>query len=91
MKVVYLLLQIYGSVTMTNVLSLSVFLGLVYFRELTWNFFSEVLIIFIVCTVMGLIASFRTTFPLWIALMACAFYPLSLVLVYVLDYVLGLS
>ncbi|PKI42579.1 hypothetical protein CRG98_037024 [Punica granatum] len=83
--------EIYGSVTMSNTLSLSVFLGLVYIRELDWNFFSEVLIIFIVCAVMGIIASFRTTFPLWIALLACALYPLSLAMVFVLDYVLGLS
>lgn len=76
---------------MSNALSLSVFLGLVYFRELTWDFFSEVLIILIICVVMGIIASIRTTYPLWIALLAYAFYPLSLVLVYVLNYVLGLS
>ncbi|KAK4789394.1 hypothetical protein SAY86_020713 [Trapa natans] len=83
--------EIYGSVTMGNALSLSVFLGLVYFRDLSWNFFSEVLIILVVCVVMGIIASLKTTYPLWIALLACALYPLSLVLVYVLDYVLDLS
>ncbi|KAK4741731.1 hypothetical protein SAY87_025319 [Trapa incisa] len=83
--------EIYGSVTMGNALSLSVFLGLVYFRDLSWDFFSEVLIILVVCVVMGIIASLKTTYPLWIALLACALYPLSLVLVYVLDYVLDLS
>ncbi|WCJ30853.1 sodium/calcium exchanger family protein / calcium-binding EF hand family protein [Euphorbia peplus] len=81
--------EIYGSVTMGNVLSLSVFLGLVYFRGLTWDFSSEVLVILIVCVVMGLIASFRTTFPLWMAFVAYSFYPFSLLLVYVLQYVLG--
>ncbi|KAJ9170853.1 hypothetical protein P3X46_018918 [Hevea brasiliensis] len=81
--------EIYGSVTMSNILSLSVFLGLVYFRGLTWNFSSEVLVILIVCVVMGLIASFRTTFPLWMCLAAYALYPFSLLLAYVLDYVLG--
>lgn len=86
-----LMVQIYGSVTMGNVLSLAVFLGLVYVRQLTWDFFSEVLVTVIVCIVMGVIASFRTTFPLWMSFLAYALYPLSLLLVYVLDYVLGLS
>ncbi|XP_062153908.1 sodium/calcium exchanger NCL-like [Alnus glutinosa] len=83
--------EIYGSVTMANVLSLAVFLGLVYFRDLTWDFSSEVLVVLVVCIVMGLIASFRTTFPLWISLVAYALYPLSLLLVYILNYVVGWS
>ena len=81
--------QIYGSVTMSNILSLSVFLGLVYFRDLTWDFAAEVLVILIVCILMGAIASFRTTFPLWMSLVAYALYPFSLFLVYILDYVFG--
>ncbi|XP_010276580.1 PREDICTED: uncharacterized protein LOC104611295 [Nelumbo nucifera] len=83
--------MIYGSVTMSNILSLAVFLAVVYIRNLTWDFSSEVFIIFIICTIMGLFASFRTTFPLWTCLVAYLLYPLSLVLVYVLDYVLGWS
>ncbi|KAK4255573.1 hypothetical protein QN277_008559 [Acacia crassicarpa] len=83
--------EIYGSVTMSNMLSLSVFLGLVYIRGLSWNFSSEVLIILIVCTIMGLIASFRTTFPLWMSFIALALYPFSLLLIYILDYVVGLA
>ncbi|KAG5254767.1 sodium/calcium exchanger family protein [Salix suchowensis] len=83
--------EIYGAVTMNNVLCLSVFLALVYFRELTWDFSAEVLVICIVCIVMGAFASFRTTFPLWTSFLAFFLYPFSLVLVYVLDYVLGWS
>ncbi|KAI9177443.1 hypothetical protein LWI28_015335 [Acer negundo] len=83
--------EIYGSVTMSNILSLAVFLGLVYFRQLTWNFSAEVLVILVVCIVTGLIASFRTTFPLWHCLVAFALYPFSLLLVYILDYVFGWS
>ncbi|KAJ6298309.1 hypothetical protein OIU76_019457 [Salix suchowensis] len=83
--------EIYGAVTMNNVLCLSVFLALVYFRELTWDFSAEVLVICIVCIVMGAFASFRTTFPLWTSSLAFFLYPFSLVLVYVLDYVLGWS
>ncbi|XP_059661460.1 sodium/calcium exchanger NCL-like [Cornus florida] len=83
--------ELYGAVTMNNTLCLSVFLALVYFRGLTWDFSSEVLVILIVCVVMGAVASFRTTFPLWTSLVAFAFYPFSLALVYVLDTYLGWS
>ncbi|KAH7859984.1 hypothetical protein Vadar_007910 [Vaccinium darrowii] len=82
---------IYGAVTMNNALCLSVFLALVYVRDLTWDFSAEVLVIVIVCVVMGAFASFRTTFPLWTAILAFLLYPFSLALVYVLDYVLGWS
>ncbi|KAM0957210.1 hypothetical protein ACFX2A_025894 [Malus domestica] len=83
--------EIYGSVTMSNILSLAVFLGLVYVRNLTWSFSAEVLVILIVCILMGAIASFRTTFPLWMSSVAILLYPLSLLLVYILDYICGWS
>ncbi|XP_074290247.1 sodium/calcium exchanger NCL-like [Silene latifolia] len=81
--------ELYGGATMNNVLCLSVFLALVYVRGLTWDFSSEVLVIFIVCIIMGALGSFRTTFPLWTASVAFFLYPFSLALVYVLDYVFG--
>ncbi|KAE9621620.1 hypothetical protein Lal_00032428 [Lupinus albus] len=83
--------EIYGAVTMNNVLCLAVFLALVYARGLTWDFSSEVLVILVVSIVMGAFASFRTTFPLWTSILAILLYPFSLALVYVLDYVLGWS
>ncbi|CAL1373373.1 unnamed protein product [Linum trigynum] len=83
--------ELYGAVTMNNVLCLSVFLAIVYIRGLVWDFSSEVLVILIVCLVMGAFASFRTTFPLWTASIAFLLYPFSLALVYVLDYVFGWS
>ncbi|KAI6690344.1 hypothetical protein NL676_027172 [Syzygium grande] len=83
--------ELYGAVTMNNLLCLAVFLALVYIRGLTWDFTSEVLVILIVCVVMGLFASFRTTFPLWTSSVAFILYPSSLALVYVLDYVVGWS
>ncbi|KAK2423728.1 Calcium-binding EF-hand family protein [Trifolium repens] len=83
--------EIYGAVTMNNVLCLSVFLALVYVRGLTWDFSSEVLVILIVCIVMGAFASFRTVFPLWTSILAILLYPFSLALVYVLDYQFGWS
>ncbi|PRQ31084.1 putative sodium/calcium exchanger membrane region, EF-hand domain pair [Rosa chinensis] len=83
--------ELYGAVTMNNVLCLSVFLALVYVRGLTWDFSAEVLIIVIVCVVMGVFGGLRTTFPLWTASIAFLLYPFSLVLVYVLDYIFGWS
>lgn len=83
--------ELYGAVTMNNILCLSVFLALVYVRGLTWDFSSEVLVILIVCIVMGVFGSLRTTFPVWTSFIAFALYPFSLVLVYVLDYVFGWS
>lgn len=85
------LLQIYGAVSMNNVLCLSVFLALVYARGLTWNFSSEVLVILIVCIVMGVFGGTRSTFPLWTSLVAFLLYPFSLALVYVLDFKCGWS
>ncbi|CAM0945988.1 unnamed protein product [Alopecurus aequalis] len=83
--------EVYGGVTMNNTLCLAVFLALVYIRGLTWDFSSEVLVIFLVCIIMGLFTSFRTTFPLWTCFVAFLLYPLSLILVYVLDYKFGWS
>ncbi|CAO2199534.1 unnamed protein product [Urochloa humidicola] len=83
--------EVYGGVTMNNTLCLGVFLALIYFRNLTWDFSSEVLIILLVCVIMALFTSFRTTFPLWTCLVAYMLYPLSLVIVYILDYVFGWS
>ncbi|KAF7849244.1 hypothetical protein BT93_L1048 [Corymbia citriodora subsp. variegata] len=83
--------ELYGAVTMNNLLCLSVFLAIVYIRGLTWDFSSEVLVILIVCFVMGTFASFRTTFPLWTCSLAFLLYPFSLALVYVLDYLFGWS
>ncbi|KAI3975411.1 hypothetical protein MKX01_004498 [Papaver californicum] len=81
--------EIYGAVTMNNILCLSVFLALVYARGLSWDFSAEVLVILIVCVVMGLFTSFHTTFPLWTCSVAYVLYPFSLVLVYLLDYKFG--
>ncbi|KAJ3693887.1 hypothetical protein LUZ60_009367 [Juncus effusus] len=83
--------EIYGGVTMNNTLCLAVFLALVYLRGLTWDFTSEVLVILLVCVIMAVFTSFKTTFHLWTCFIAYALYPLSLILVYVLDFVFGWS
>ncbi|RRT64059.1 hypothetical protein B296_00039589, partial [Ensete ventricosum] len=62
--------MIYGGATMNNILCLAVFLALVYVRHLTWDFSAEVLVILVVCIVMGIFTSLRTTFPLWTCFVA---------------------
>ncbi|KAM7492192.1 hypothetical protein LguiA_035113 [Lonicera macranthoides] len=81
--------QIYAAITMSHNLCLSVFLGLVYVRDLTWDFSAEVSIILIVNLIVGVSASLRTTFPLWTCLVAYALYPLMPLLVYIIEYVTG--
>lgn len=81
--------QIYGGVTVNSTLGLGIFLAVVYGRQLVWDFSSEVLVICLVTVVMGLLASFRKVFPLWMAGLALIMYPLSLGLVAILDYVAG--
>lgn len=78
-------LQVYCVVTVNNLMCLGMFLAVVYARDITWDFSSELLIILLVCVVMGLFTSFRTNFPLWTCLVAYSLYPLSLVVVHILD------
>uniref|UniRef100_A0A0D6QSB8 EF-hand domain-containing protein n=2 Tax=Araucaria cunninghamii TaxID=56994 RepID=A0A0D6QSB8_ARACU len=81
--------EIYGAVTMNNTLCLGVFLAIVYMRGLDWNFSAEVLVILVVIIVTGIMGSIYTTLKLWRCAIAFLLYPLSLVMVYVLDYILG--
>ncbi|KAI9083529.1 hypothetical protein K1719_034471 [Acacia pycnantha] len=80
--------EIYGAVFMNNILGFAAIATLIYVREITWEFSAEVLVVAIVCSVMGLSASFRPNFPLWTSFGAYLLYLLSLVLVYVLNDVL---
>ncbi|KAM1101362.1 hypothetical protein ACFX14_007869 [Malus domestica] len=82
---------LYGSATMNNVLFLSVFLALVYFRELMWDFSAEVLIMLIVCVVIRVFCSFRSVFRLWTSSITFLPYPFTISLIYVLDYIFGWS
>ncbi|KAM1278631.1 hypothetical protein TB2_030429 [Malus domestica] len=77
--------EIYGGVFMNNVLGFSVLLAIIYAREITWDFSAEVLVVLITCTVMGLIASFVSTLSLWTSFLAYLLYPISLLLVYILN------
>ncbi|PWA92809.1 sodium/calcium exchanger membrane region, Calcium binding protein 2 [Artemisia annua] len=77
--------QIYHKVFMNNILGFSVLVSVIYFRGLTWHFSAEVLVLVIVCVLIGLYASFSTTFPIWTLFLVFPLYPLSLILVYYVD------
>ncbi|XP_059663885.1 sodium/calcium exchanger NCL2-like [Cornus florida] len=83
--------EIYGGVFMNNMMGLAMFLALVYIRDLSWDVSAEVLVVLVICTLMGVFASFCTKFPLWTSFVAYLLYPISLLLLYVLVTVLGWS
>jgi hypothetical protein len=74
---------------MNNTVCLGIFLALVHFRHLTWDFSSEVTVILLSTFIVGALGGSRTTFPLWMAAPVLALYPLSLALVVFLDTYLG--
>lgn len=78
-------MQIYGTAFMNNVLGLTVLLSLIYFRGITWDFSTEIVMVLAVSAIMGCLASFSTVFPIWTAFFAYMLYPLSLILVYALG------
>ncbi|CAM6121703.1 unnamed protein product [Calypogeia fissa] len=81
--------QLYGGVTMNNTLCLGLFLALVYVRNLTWEFSSEVTVILLSVVALGAIGGSRTTFPVSLGLPVLAIYPMCISLVAILDNVLG--
>lgn len=81
--------QIYGSVFMSNMVGLTVFLLLVYIRDLSCDVSAEVLVVLIIITLMGLFTSFIKEFPVWTSYLAYLLYPISLLLLYVLTVVVG--
>ncbi|XP_062016833.1 sodium/calcium exchanger NCL1-like [Rosa rugosa] len=81
--------EIYNSVFMNNVMGLTIFLALVYIRNLSWDVSAAVLVVLIICSVMGLYASCSRKFPFWTCILAYIMYPISLLMVYILTTFLG--
>eukprot|EP01133_Synstelium_polycarpum_P000366 gene366-425_t len=76
---------IYGSATMNNTLCLGIFFALVYFRNLSWQYSAECVTIIFVTFCVGTIGALKRTKKLYWAPIVLSLYPLSLVLVYVLE------
>jgi hypothetical protein len=83
--------QLLGAATMNNTFCLSIFLIIVYVKGLAWQFSAEVMTILAVeaAVVVLTLTSNKDVLPLWKAAIALSLYPLSLVLVYVLENVAG--
>ncbi|XP_073312721.1 sodium/calcium exchanger NCL2-like [Primulina huaijiensis] len=82
---------LYSGVFMNNIVGLIVFLTPVYARDLMSNVSAEVLVVLIICIVMTLLTSLRTTYPVWVGYLVLVLYPISLASVYLLTNVLGWS
>ncbi|XP_058197527.1 sodium/calcium exchanger NCL2-like isoform X2 [Rhododendron vialii] len=81
--------EIYGGVVMNNITGLSILLAIVYIKGLTWDYSVEVLVVLVVCAIIGLLAFFRSSYPLWTCILAFFLYPFSLLLVHFLHNSVG--
>ncbi|KAF0683134.1 Aste57867_24822 [Aphanomyces stellatus] len=80
-----------GAACMNNTFCLGIFMALIYFQtNLVWEFSAETAVILFVQLAMGAVA-LRSTQRLVDAACVLSLYPLSLVLVYVLENVVGLD
>jgi Ca2+/Na+ antiporter len=77
--------SLYGAVAMNNTISLGVFLGMIYFRGLQWNYSAETLVVALVTLVVGALASFRETIHSIHLFWVLVLYPLSIGLVVLLE------
>merc|ERR1711957_589927 len=84
------LATLHGAAIMNNTLALSIFMGLVYFRKLSWQFGAEVIALLIVVLVVG-VNALRPKIFMWQAGIVIMMYPLSLVIVFLLKSVAGLE
>jgi len=80
-----------GAAVMNNTFCLGIFLGLVYFRKLAWEFSAETIAIVVVQIIVALMVLTRRVQKLKDAYFLLALYPASLLLVWVLENKLGLD
>jgi len=82
--------SLHGGATMNSTLALCIFMSLVYFRQLSWSFSAEVItVIFVILAVA--VNALKTNIFLWQAIIVGSLYPLSIVMVYVMETFLGLD
>eukprot|EP00403_Amphidinium_massartii_P019308 CAMPEP_0178412988 /NCGR_PEP_ID=MMETSP0689_2-20121128/22298_1 /TAXON_ID=160604 /ORGANISM="Amphidinium massartii, Strain CS-259" /LENGTH=563 /DNA_ID=CAMNT_0020034251 /DNA_START=98 /DNA_END=1789 /DNA_ORIENTATION=- len=80
-----------GAGIMNNTFCLGIFLALVYFKHLAWEFTAETLSIVIIQFAVAAVVLTRDVSTLLDGVIVLSFYPLSLLLVYVLENKLGLD
>lgn len=76
--------SLYGAVTMNNTFCMCIFLALIGFRGLAWRYTAEVLTIITVEFIVAFICM-RETLRQWQALIIGSLFPLSILMVYVLE------
>lgn len=74
-----------GAACLNNTLCLSIFLGIIYFRQLQWTFTAEVIAILLVQFTVGYMAARKHAFRLLDGLVVLSMYPISLIVVEVLK------
>jgi len=87
----YALSCLLGAAVMNNTFCLGIFLGLVYFQNLAWEFTAETLSIVLIQLLLGLLVYFRKGMYLYHAFIVLSFYPLALAVVWLLENQLGLD
>jgi Ca2+/Na+ antiporter len=82
---------LYGAATMNATFCLAIFYGLIYFRELDWNYTSEVSTILLVTLVVGIPGMMQDTFKMWWAVAVIVTFPVAVGLIYVLENVFHIA
>jgi Ca2+/Na+ antiporter len=82
--------SLHGAATMNSTLALCIFMSLVYFRGLSWSFSAEVITVIVVIVSVGLNALQKTIY-LWQGLLVASFYPISILMVYIMESFFGLD
>lgn len=82
--------QLLGAANMNNTFCLAIFLTQIYGAHLIWEFSAETLSILFVELVMFIFAQ-KEVFSAWLAIVIMALFPLSIVIVYVLENIVGLD
>jgi len=77
--------SLYGAVTMNNTMCLGLFLALIAFQGLAWEFSAETIVIFLVTFIVGVVQTLNITFKTWHAFAILGLYPLSLLIVAILE------
>ena len=75
---------LYGAACMNNTFVLCIFCALVFFRRLQWTFIAETLVILLTVIIVG-INGMKQTVTVWQGFIVISLFPLSLVLVALLD------
>ncbi|XP_062506795.1 uncharacterized protein LOC134183316 [Corticium candelabrum] len=76
--------QLYGAASMNNTLCLAIFMALVYFRNLKWEYSAEVFVIILVEFAVGALG-FRKTYRVWLGIPVALLYFISIGLVAFLE------